>query len=89
MREYKNRARNKRGKGLTTVSRWVSRNRVSTDYWERELLATRNIHRNDWNAWSDQFDFAITWYGYKLAITVASVTAFFTGIGQLLFKLAG
>lgn len=89
MREYKNRARNKRGKRFDTIPWRIGGNRVSTDLGKRKFRTPSYFYGYDWSSWTHQFDIAITWYGYKLAITAASITAFFTGIGQIFFKLIG
>lgn len=89
MREYESRAHNKRSKRPDSILRWFSWNSLSTDIRKRKLRTPGNIHSYDRSSGTDEFNFALTWYNYKLAITIASITAFFTGIGQLIFKLMG
>lgn len=89
MSGYKTPERNKRGERLTVVSRWVSRDSLPTDLREHSALFTNNFRSNDWSSWINEFNLTLTWYGYRIAITVASLTAFITGIGQLLYRLIG
>ena len=52
-------------------------------------MVIRYIRTGSRNTGLYEFEYALTWYNYKVAITIASCTAFFTGIGQLVIKLIG
>lgn len=89
MSGYKSRTSDQRGKGPAVVSRRSGRDWLSASIWKREFLPPNNFRNDDWSSWSNQFNFTLTWFGYQLAITVASLVAFFIGIGQILLKLMG
>lgn len=87
MSEYKSRTSDQRGKGPAVVSRRSGWDRLPASIRKREFLPPDNFRSDDWSSWSNQFNLTITWFGYQLAITIASLVAFFTGIGQIFFKL--
>lgn len=80
---------NRNSEGFSSILRWVGRDRVPTNYKQREYRAAHHLHSNDGGAGTHANYLSREEFAYRAGITLLSAGAFGIGIGQLIAKAFG
>lgn len=89
MREYKNGKIDRSRQRFSFILWRVNWDRLANNIWKCQCDLIDYFRRYDRRTGPDEFDIAITWYSYRIAITAASLSTFTIGTIECVQRLMG